>query len=353
MPATWVADAVLPMILAGAQVIAAALATGEKAAPAPPSGEPLDEIVAIVNGEVITRLDVDEKFGQATKETFGLSDADRERAWHEALLKLVVEKIKLQAAKKHDLAIQKDYVEEELEKRRSGRTEAEFRDIIDQQGYTLDEYRELLANQQLENLFWFTQLTDKGSRAPKQRPSRSSEVRPDEVRAYYTENIDKYRRPERARVSVISVSASKVGSREAAVAIAEEIRAKIEGGADFAELARQHSSYKADQGGDLGFFERDAEYLQPIMEFAFSKPPGTLSPVIQSGAVALVLRQDGYEPESVQDFAEVGPAIEDQLKAKKMNDLYATIVSQLIREAYIYPPVLKERLLGVAEARRK
>jgi parvulin-like peptidyl-prolyl isomerase len=340
-------------LAATVSLASACVGAGEKSLP-PPPGEIIDEIVAIVNGEVITQRDVDEKFGQGTKETFGLSDAERERQWHETLLKLVVEKIKIQAAKKRDIAVQKGFVEDELAKNRAGRSEAEFRDIIDQQGfYTIEEYEAHLETLQLEKLFWWTQFNDRMSRAPKQRPSRSIEVRPDEVRAYYNENREKYRVAERARVSLIQVSPSKVGSREAAAAIVEELRTKIEGGADFAELARQNSSGFADQGGDLGWFERDAQFLQPIMEFAFSKPPGTLSPVIQSGDVSLLLRQDGYEPEKIQEFAEVSNSIKEQIRNRKAENLYSDIISELIRDAYIYPPALKERLIGAADARRK
>lgn len=317
------------------------------------SSAPVDEIVAIVNEDVITRRDVDEQFGRGTQKTFGLSEDKREAQWYKSLLDLVVEKIQIQAAKKRDLAVQSNYVADELEKKRAGRTEAEFRDIIDQQGYTLEEFEKFLENEHLETLFWWTQFNDRMSRAPKQRPSRSIEVRPNEVRDYYNANREKFRVRERARVSVIKVNVSRVGSRDAASAIVSELRVKIEAGADFAELARQHSSFRADQGGDLGWFERDAEYLQPIMEFAFSKPPGTLSPVVMTGDAALLFRQDGYEPETMREFAAVSRSIQSELRRRKIESLHADIVSDLIRDAYIYPPILKERLLGVAEPRPK
>jgi parvulin-like peptidyl-prolyl isomerase len=233
---------------------------------------------------------------------------------------------------------------DELAKRRAGRTESEFRDIVDQQGLTLDELKKTIENQYLESLFWYTQVDTRFSRAPKQRPTRTIDPRPDEVRAYYTANLDQFRRPERARVSVIMVRASKVGSREAAVAIAAELREKILAGADFADLARAHSSYRAEEGGDLGWFGRDAGFLEAIKDFAFAQPPGTLSDVIPSGDVALLLRQDGYEPESVQPFEEVSRAIFERLRKRKGDALYIGILSELIRDAFIYPPILKERL---------
>jgi len=335
-------------------LVALFVPAGEKTVPPPPS-EVQDEIVAIVNGEVITQRDVDEKVSQAPRETFGGTDEERRMQWQQTLLRLVIDKVKLQAAKKRDIAVQKDYVEDELERKRAGRSEAEFRDIVDQQGYTLDEYQQMLEETQLEKLFWYTQFFDTKGRQAKQRPSRSIEVRPDEVREAYNASKEKYRIPERARVSVISVKASKVGSRDAAKAIVEDLRAKIAAGADFAELARQHSSIARDEGGDLGWFGRDAGYLQPITEFAFSKEAavGTLSDVLVCENVAIIVRKDGYEAERMRDFAEVSGQIKEQLHQDKLLSLYYDILATLIRESFIYPPPLRDQVIRLTEAQRK
>ncbi len=77
------------------------------------------------------------------------------------------------------------------------------------------------------------------------------------VQQYYAANPDKFTEPERYRLSVIllGVAASSHSSAwQAAREEAARIKASIENGADFAELARLHSSdASAQAGGDMGY----------------------------------------------------------------------------------------------------
>jgi len=64
---------------------------------------------------------------------------------------------------------------------------------------------------------------------------------------------------------------------------AEELRAKVEGGASFEELAKTESDDTGSgaQGGDLGEFAR-GQMVPEFEEAAFSTPVGKLSPVIRT-----------------------------------------------------------------------
>ncbi len=333
----------------------AAFLNGERSSP--PPGQTLDEIVAVVNGEVITRRDVDEKVGQGTRQTLANPDPSAPKdLWARALLELVVSKVQLQAAKKQEIVIQKDFVEDELERIRYGKSEAELRDIVDQKGFTLEEFQEHLANEQLARLFWWSQFDDRVGRNAKQRPSRNTDVRPEEIRQHYAGHIEEFRVPERARVSLVMVSASRAGSREAARCVVDEIRNRVLAGEEFAVLAKERSTHpSAEQGGDLGWFERDAGFLPQITEFAFSQPPGSVSPVVEVGNVALLLRQDGHEPARVKEFEEVHLEIRKELQNLKIRKVYSEILTDLILEAYIWPPSLKDRLIDskATPSRRK
>jgi parvulin-like peptidyl-prolyl isomerase len=78
-----------------------------------------------------------------------------------------------------------------------------------------------------------------------------------DIQRYYNDNIQQYQTQERVRASHILLNTG--GKDEAVVRKqAEELLAKIKGGADFAALAKQYSEDPGSKvkGGDLDFFPR-------------------------------------------------------------------------------------------------
>ncbi|XP_064457624.1 peptidyl-prolyl cis-trans isomerase NIMA-interacting 1-like [Ornithodoros turicata] len=81
-------------------------------------------------------------------------------------------------------------------------------------------------------------------------------------------------------------------SKEEALKIIQDIRAQISAGADFGELAAQHSDCSsAKRQGDLGVFGRGA-MQKPFEDASFALPVGQLSePVFTDSGVHLILRR--------------------------------------------------------------
>ncbi|HEX2209000.1 MAG TPA: peptidylprolyl isomerase [Longimicrobium sp.] len=112
-----------------------------------------------------------------------------------------------------------------------------------------------------------------------------------EVRRYYEENKERFRRPEGARLKVAYIPLTITeADRQATVQRARELRAEILAGADFAEVARVNSEDESnkEQGGDLGTFGR-GQMVPAFDSVAFSLPVGQVSePVITQFGVHLV-----------------------------------------------------------------
>lgn len=89
------------------------------------------------------------------------------------------------------------------------------------------------------------------------------------VKAYYEENQFKYRTPKRVKARQIVLelpSGADEAKQEAVRGELLELKAQLEQGATFAELAQKHSqdSATAEKGGDLGFVQRGM--LAPALE---------------------------------------------------------------------------------------
>ncbi|HEX2076837.1 MAG TPA: peptidylprolyl isomerase [Longimicrobium sp.] len=120
---------------------------------------------------------------------------------------------------------------------------------------------------------------------------RDPAVTDDEVRRYYEENRERYRRTEGARLKVAYIPLTITeADRQASLQRAREVRAEIVGGADFAEMARIHSTDESnkEEGGDLGTFGR-GQMVPAFDSVAFSLPVGQVSePVVTQFGVHLV-----------------------------------------------------------------
>jgi peptidyl-prolyl cis-trans isomerase D len=112
-----------------------------------------------------------------------------------------------------------------------------------------------------------------------------------DVRRYYEQNRDRFRRGERARMKVAFIPLTITeADRAATLERARELRAEITGGADFAVVARRESADpgSAAAGGDLGTFGR-GQMVPEFEEAVFSLPIGAVSePVITAFGAHLI-----------------------------------------------------------------
>lgn len=127
---------------------------------------------------------------------------------------------------------------------------------------------------------------------------------PDDAREYYEANPELFQREEEVRCQQLLVP-----TRE----LAENIRQKLVRGADFAELALEHSTTPdARKGGDLGFFPRGS--MPEIIETScFALRPNQLSEVVESPYGFQLFRRSDSREGGLLPFEEVEQAIEIQL----------------------------------------
>src|ERR1700739_4325166 len=112
---------------------------------------------------------------------------------------------------------------------------------------------------------------------------------------------------------------------------AKAVKAELDKGADFAELAKKKSKDPgASDGGDLGFFTKD----QMVPEFsavAFALEPGKISDPVKSQFGWHIIKVEEKRKRQAPDFAQVKPQIETYVTRKAQ----AEYVSKLRESAKV------------------
>lgn len=139
----------------------------------------------------------------------------------------------------------------------------------------------------------------------------------EEVQQYYDANIAQYTTPGQVRASQILL---RLGDQDEAEveARAAELAAEARGGADFAELAREHSEDEAtaEAGGDLGMFGR-GDMVAEVEAAAFDLEVDTVSDPVRSAIGFHILHVTERQEETRQPLDEVREAIENTLKNER------------------------------------
>ena len=155
----------------------------------------------------------------------------------------------------------------------------------------------------------------------------------DEVRLYYDANLPQYQTPGQVRASHILLRVDG-DDDEAVAARAAALAAEARGGADFAELAREHSEDEtnAESGGDLGSFGR-GRMVPEFENAAFAMAAGEVSDPVRSPFGFHVIQVTEKQEEVTQPFAEVRGAIENVLKRERSSARATSLARAIAAEA--------------------
>lgn len=177
------------------------------------------------------------------------------------------------------------------------------------------------------------------------------EVDEEQLRSIYEKRRNEFIRPESRDVRHILIKTGTDVSDDDARAKAQQLRDQIIAGADFAELAREHSEDKgsAASGGDLGQVERGM-MVKPFEDAAFALQPGQLSELVRSRFGYHLIEVTSIEGGELQPFDEVRQKLADELKKEEADALLGEKYDQLAELSYADPGTLQttSEAVGVA-----
>ena len=141
-----------------------------------------------------------------------------------------------------------------------------------------------------------------------------------QVRAYYDDNPNLFRKPEQVKAShiLIQVPADATEAKQAeALAAIQALKVRIDNGENFATLAQENSDGPSKtKGGDLGFFSRE-QMVPPFSEAAFALQPGQTSDVVQTRFGYHLIRVTERQDEQTMAFNDVKEAISARLRQEQ------------------------------------
>jgi len=197
-------------------------------------------------------------------------------------------------------------------------------------------------------LSWFETVKDNYKTAPESKLNyltftfedigKKVQIDNEKIEDYYQNNIAKYQEPEQRHARHILFKASAEDSDEihkAQSAKAVEIRNLAQNGANFVDLAKQHSEGPSkDSGGDLGFFASGS--MVPAFNTAvFALQPGKISEVIKTQFGYHIILLEEIKPATTKPLdtvtAEITKTIQRQeaesLAFQVANHAYEGIIS--------------------------
>jgi len=166
------------------------------------------------------------------------------------------------------------------------------------------------------------------------------EIDEQQIKDLYDEYVASVGSREQRMASHILISAT--GAEKdvdiVARALLDELKQKLDNGADFATLAKEHSqdSGSAGDGGDLGWVST-GEMVKPFEQALFDMEKGAVSDVVQSQFGYHIIKLVDIRSEEVQPIGIKRYEFEDELKADAVASIFYDQSERLASIAYENP----------------
>jgi parvulin-like peptidyl-prolyl isomerase len=146
-------------------------------------------------------------------------------------------------------------------------------------------------------------------------------VTAEDVKSYYDDNAEQFEVPESREVAHILVETKKE---------AQDLYAQLQDGADFAALAKEHSTdtASAENGGKLT--DERGSFVPEFEEVAFALDTGAVGePVKSQFGWHIIKALEDTQPAETTSFEDAKDSIEEQLLEERRNEAMSTWVNQV------------------------
>lgn len=159
-------------------------------------------------------------------------------------------------------------------------------------------------------------------------------VSPHKIEVYYVEHKDQFKVESEVKLRMIVLN-RPAGDTNETRRLAEDILAKLNEGASFAEMASIHSQgSQRSQGGDWGWVEKSV-LRQELADVAFALKAGERSGIIETPEACYLMLVEDKRPERIQPLNEVRARIESFLLGQEGNRLQKQWIERLRKKTFV------------------
>jgi parvulin-like peptidyl-prolyl isomerase len=296
----------------------------------------VEEIIAKVNGDIITRSEIERDRTRAAAElkARGMAPAEITRTVQEQgkdLLRNRIDSLLLvQKAKELNISVEGELSKmiAELQLQSKITDPEKFQAFVREQvGIPFEDYRSEMRNQLMTQ------------RVVREQVGRMVTIPRAEVQQYYDEHKKEFVRDERVFLREIFLSTAGKSPEELAAIEkkAKDLAARAKKGERFGDLARQNSdSVTKDQNGELGGFKKN-ELDAQILEVVWNQDRGFVSdPILRSNPAGyLILRVDDKHTAGLASLEEVENEIMERLYMPKFQPKIREYLTSLRQDAFL------------------
>jgi parvulin-like peptidyl-prolyl isomerase len=275
------------------------------------------DAIAVVGDKEITKAEYDrllasaEKTYDAREQEFPAAGTPEFAQLRNAIVRSLVEQAQFEiAAEELDVTVTDADVDkrlDELKEQFFQGDEQKYKDELEAQGLTEEQVRSDLRTRLLsEKVF--------------EKVTNEVEVTDEDVQKYYDDNAAQFETPASREVRHILVKSK---------ARADELHAQLEGGADFAKLARQFSTDPASKKDGGKFTAQQGATVAPFDKVAFDLDTGELSEPVKTQFGWHIIEAVGdIQEKATQDLSEV----EEQIRSTLLEEKKNTRINEWIEE---------------------
>jgi peptidyl-prolyl cis-trans isomerase SurA len=319
-------------VFSTALLASSALAQNRPVVPESPyGGVTVEDIVARVNDQVITRSDYDRALKEMDDEArqHGATMQQISEAHRDLLRNLIDQQLWLSKGKELGINGETELIQRlnEYRKQYSLDTIEDLEKAAKEQGVSYEDFKANIRNQIITQQVMRDQV------------GRKIQFTPGEVQRYFEAHKQDYVQPESVRLSEILIStgadSDDPAKLAAATAKANDIEAKLHQGGDFSQLAKSFSDgTTAADGGSLGQYKR-GELAKVLEDDTFPLKTGQFTEPIRTKQGLVIFKVVQHNGGGVPEYKDVEQDVEQSFYETRMMPAIREYLTQMREEAAI------------------
>jgi len=293
----------------------------------------VEEIIARVNNQIVTRTDYEREQQQLKDEAQQQDPANAAKVvaqgQKDVLRGLIDRELLLEKGKDLDISADTELIKrlDEMRKQMKLDTMEDLEKAATAQGVSFEDFKQ---NMRTEIITQQVIQREVGSRI---------NISKDDEHAFYEQHKSELARPEEVKLSEILVSTEQAGDDPAKIAAAQakadDLLKQIKAGANFEEIAKKESQGpSAAQGGDLGFFER-GKLAKQLEDLTFGMKKDDVSDVIRTKQGFVILKVTEHQNAGIPSFAEIEPRLQEAVYMQRLQPALREYLKKLREQAFI------------------